>query len=100
MVILNLLVEAGEPLHGYAVIRRLEEASQGLFPFREGLVYPALHRMEQEGLLSSQWVGDASSRRRKMYTVTSKGRDRLAQDIGRWQEVSQSVNRMLGLEGA
>jgi DNA-binding PadR family transcriptional regulator len=99
MVILNLLEEAGEPLHGYEMIRRLEESSQGLFQFKEGLVYPALHRMEQEGLISSRWTGEAGSRRRKVYTLTEKGHARLVQDVRRWRALSQGVDRLLGLRG-
>jgi PadR family transcriptional regulator PadR len=98
MVILSLLVEAREPLHGYEIIRRLRASSQGLFTFKEGLVYPALHRMEQEGLLVGRWVNDESTRRRKLYGVTDLGRRRLEQDIRRWQTLSQSINRLLGLE--
>jgi DNA-binding PadR family transcriptional regulator len=100
MIILNLLVEADEPLHGYAITHRLEEASEGLFRFGEGLVYPTLHRMEREGLLVSRWVDDPGSRRRKVYTVTSRGRDRLARDVRRWRELSGGMNRLLGLESA
>jgi DNA-binding PadR family transcriptional regulator len=98
MVILNLLVEAGEPLHGYEIIRRLEASSQGYFRFKEGLIYPRLHRMEQQGLLESRWEGGRASRRRKVYTVTDKGRRELETDVRGWQDFSQRVNQLLGLE--
>ena len=99
MVILHLLEDALEPLHGYEMIRRLEATSQGLFHFKEGLVYPALHRMEQEGLISSRWSGEAGTRRRKVYALTDKGSSRLQQDVHRWRTLSRGVNRLLGLEG-
>ena len=98
MVILNLLDGAGEPLHGYEIIRRLEATSQGLFRFKEGLVYPALHRMEQDGLVAGRWVGDPNTRRRKVYSVTEKGRWRLEQDVNRWRALSRNINTLLGSE--
>ena len=100
VVILKLLVDAGEPLHGYEIIRRLEACSDGTFQFKEGLIYPALHRMEQEGLLKSAWQETDSQRRRKVYAVTEGGRHQLEQELRRWQDFSQSVNRLLGLEEA
>ena len=100
MVILKLLVDVGEPLHGYEIIRRLEASSQGYFRFKEGLIYPRLHRMEQEGLLEGHWLGGPASRRRKVYTVTDRGRRELEMDVRRWQSFSQRVNQLLGLEEA
>ena len=100
MTILKLLVDEGEPLHGYEIIRRLEARSQGYFRFKEGLVYPSLHRMEQDGLLESRWLGEPGTRRRKVYTVTEKGRHQLEADVQRWQTFSQQMNQLLGLEAA
>lgn len=100
MVILKLLVDAGEPLHGYQIMRRLETNAVGGFTFKEGLIYPTLHRMEKEGLLRSSWEVSAAQRRRKVYSVTEKGRRLLEQELQEWREFSQGVNRLLGLEGA
>ena len=100
MVILKLLVDAGDPLHGYEIIRRLEASSRGNFHFKEGLIYPTLHRMEQEGLLESCWLGKPESRRRKVYAVTDKGHKQLEADVRRWQDFSQRVNQLLGLDQA
>jgi len=100
LLILKLLSDAGEPLHGYEIIRRLEGASDGSFRFKEGLIYPALHRLEQDGLLKSSWQELGASRRRKVYALTEKGQQRLRQELLRWREFSQHVNRLLGLEEA
>ncbi len=100
LVILNLLVDAAKPLHGYEIIRRLEAGSDGTFQFKEGLIYPALHRMEQDGLLKSVWQETDGHRRRKVYAVTQQGRHQLEEELRRWQDFSQRVNRMLGLEEA
>ncbi len=100
VAILKLLMDEDEPLHGYEIIRRLEARSQGYFRFKEGLIYPRLHRMEQEGLLESRWLGEPGTRRRKVYVVTDKGRRQLEVEMQRWQTFSRQMNQLLGLEAA
>ena len=98
MVILRLLSQAGEPLHGYGIIRQLEASSQESFRFKEGLIYPRLHQMEKDGLVESHWQGGPAARRRKVYEITEMGREQLTADVVRWQDLSRTVNRLLGLE--
>lgn len=100
VAILKLLVDDDEPLHGYEIIRRLESRSQGYFSFKEGLIYPTLHRLEQAGLLESRWLGEPGTRRRKVYTVTEHGRRQLEVEMARWQLFSQQMDQLLGLEAA
>jgi len=100
VAILKLLVDEGEPLHGYEIIRRLEARSRGYFRFKEGLVYPRLHRMEQDGLLASRWLGEPGTRRRKVYTVTDRGCGQLEVEMRRWQTFSRQMDQLLGLEAA
>ena len=100
VAILKLLVDEEEPLHGYEIIRRLDARGEGYFHFKEGLIYPRLHRMEQDGLLESRWVGEPGTRRRKMYTLTEKGRQQLEVEMRRWQTFSRQMDQLLGLEGA
>jgi PadR family transcriptional regulator PadR len=100
VAILKLLVDEDEPLHGYEIIRRLESRSEGYFSFKEGLIYPTLHRMEKAGLLKSRWLGEPGTRRRKVYKVTEQGRRQLEVEMARWQLFSQQVNQLLGLEAA
>jgi PadR family transcriptional regulator PadR len=100
VAILKLLVDDEEPLHGYEIIRRLDARGEGYFRFKEGLVYPRLHRMERDGLLESRWVGRPGTRRRKMYAVTDKGRHQLEVEMERWQTFSRQMDQLLGLEGA
>ena len=100
VAILKLLVDEEESLHGYEIIRRLEARSQGYFRFKEGLIYPSLRRMEQDGLLESEWLGEPGTRRRKMYTVTDKGRGQLQVEMQQWQTFSQQMDQLLGLEPA
>jgi PadR family transcriptional regulator PadR len=98
VAILKLLVDDDEPLHGYEIIRRLESRSQGYFSFKEGLIYPTLHRMEQAGLLESRWLGEPGTRRRKVYTITEQGRRQLEVEMARWRVFSQQMDLLLGLE--
>jgi len=100
VVILKLLVDVGEPLHGYEIMRRLEARTQGCFRFKEGLIYPTLHRMEQEGLLESRWLGEPGTRRRKVYTVTEKGRHQLEAELRQWESFRRGMSLLLGLEKA
>ena len=100
VAILKLLVDDDEPLHGYEIIRRLESRSQGYFSFKEGLIYPTLHRLEQAGLLESRWLGEPGTRRRKVYTVTDQGRRQWEVEMARWQVFSQQMDLLLGLEAA
>ena len=98
VAILKLLVDEDEPLHGYEIIRRLEARSQGFFRFKEGLIYPRLHRMEQEDLLQGKWLGEPGTRRRKVYTVTEEGRRQLEEDIEQWERLQRGMSVLLGLE--
>ena len=98
VAILKLLIDEDEALHGYEIIRRLEARSQGYFSFKEGLIYPSLHRMEQDGLLESRWMGKPGTRRRKVYAITDKGQQQLEIEMKRWQTFSRRMDQLLGLE--
>ena len=100
LALLKLLEDVGEPLHGYAIIRRLEARTDGAMQFKEGLIYPTLHRMEQEGLLNSRWLGEPGTRRRKVYTVTESGRRRLRAELEQWETFRRGMGLLLGLSEA
>src|SRR5947209_1882229 len=89
-----LAVVAAGPAHGYAVIESLKQRSGGVFDLPEGTVYPALHRLEAEGLLASAWQ-TASGRRRRVYTLTRRGRTALGERRGDWRLFSQAVEGVL-----
>ena len=99
LAILKLLIDTGEPMHGYQIARALENRSRGSFQFKEGLIYPRLHQMEREGLLRSEWEGDSGTRRRKVYLPTAEGKQRLAEELKQWQAFSITMDRLLGLSG-
>jgi len=98
VAVLKLLVDVGEPLHGYEIIRQLERRSEGYLCFKEGLIYPTLHRMEKKQLLESRWLGNPGTRRRKVYTVTEKGHRQLQTELRRWETFRHGMSLLLGLE--
>ncbi|MGQ9682948.1 MAG: PadR family transcriptional regulator [Anaerolineae bacterium] len=100
LAILKVLADAGEPMHGYQLIQALESRGQRCFQFKEGLIYPRLHQMEQEGLLHSDWVGEPGTRRRRVYTVTDEGRARLRAEMKHWESFRLGMDRLLGLSDA
>ena len=85
--------------HGYEVITRLRDRSDGAFELPEGTVYPALHRLEEAGLLASAW-DIVSGRRRRIYRLTVAGEAALAEQSQQWSEFSGSVARVLGAPAA
>jgi transcriptional regulator len=91
---LLLAVLASGPAHGYAIIEELRRRSGGTFDLAEGTVYPALHRLEREGLLASDWSAE-TGRRRRVYALTERGRKSyraLQQD---WRGFSEGVESVL-----
>lgn len=91
-----ILATVGEgSAHGYAIVQRLKERSGGAFDLAEGTVYPALHRLERDGLLSSSWSIEAG-RRRRVYRLTRSGRSTLAERRREWGSFVRAVEAVLG----
>ena len=86
------------PAHGYAVIASLRERSDGTFDLPEGTVYPALHRLERQGLVASGWTS-AEGRRRRVYRLTAAGSAALAARRQEWARFAGSVQSVIGLTG-
>src|SRR3954468_17778807 len=82
------------PLHGYAIIDELRRASANRFDYPEGTVYPALHRLEEDGLLRSRW-SDVDGRRRRAYELTAPGRKALERQRSEWDRFTASVQAVL-----
>jgi DNA-binding PadR family transcriptional regulator len=83
------------PAHGYAVIAALRERSGGTFDLPEGTIYPALHKLEDGGLLSSSWA-QPDGRRRRVYGLTQAGVAALAAQQSEWRRFARSVHSVLG----
>jgi PadR family transcriptional regulator, regulatory protein PadR len=93
--LLLLSVLAAGPAHGYAIISALRNRSKGTFDLPEGTVYPALHRLEDAGLLVSSWA-DADGRRRRVYGLTDQGSATLASEQTEWQRFATGIQAVLG----
>jgi PadR family transcriptional regulator, regulatory protein PadR len=93
MIVLAAL--APGPAHGYAVIEEIRRKSGRAFDLAEGTIYPALHRLEQAGLLSSRWVTAESGRRRRVYALTRQGGRALAKRRAVWRQFSDAVGGLL-----
>jgi DNA-binding PadR family transcriptional regulator len=83
------------PAHGYAVISELRQRSEGTFDLPEGTVYPALHRLEEAGLLSSSWAL-ADGRRRRVYALTGHGATALAAEQTEYRSFTRGIQSVLG----
>jgi PadR family transcriptional regulator, regulatory protein PadR len=92
--LLLLAILEAEPLHGYAISQRLRLRSAEAFDVAEGTLYPALHRLEQIGLLSSSW-SDSGPRKRRLYAVTAKGRANLAAGRKEWRTFAGGMDAVL-----
>ncbi len=92
---LVLATVAEEPAHGYAILQRLKQRSSGAFDLAEGTIYPALHRLERDGLLSSSWTSE-SGRRRRVYRLTRAGRSALQVRRREWTQFARAVEAVLG----
>jgi PadR family transcriptional regulator len=93
--LLLLSVLSAGPAHGYAIISALRERSEGTFDLPEGTIYPALHRLEDAGLLGSSWA-DADGRKRRVYALTDKGVTALAAERTEWRRFSTGMQAVLG----
>jgi transcriptional regulator len=89
MIVLAAL--AAGPAHGYAVIEEIRRRSGDAFDLPEGTIYPALHRLEQAGLLSSRWTLSKSGRQRRVYELTRRGQRKLAERLAVWRRFSKAI---------
>jgi PadR family transcriptional regulator, regulatory protein PadR len=93
MLILKSLA-LGE-MHGLGISRRIEQVTGGTFQVKPGSLFPALHRMEEEGWLSSSWGESENNRRAKYYHLTKKGRHQLEAETKKWGRISLAIERAL-----
>jgi len=93
MMVLKTL--ALEPLHGYAIARRIRQASGEVLMVEEGSLYPALYRLEDRGLVAAEWGVSENNRRAKFYHLTKAGRKELDAASEKWTKVSIAVSRVM-----
>ena len=83
------------PLHGYGVLLRLAQISSGAFQVEQGALYPALGRLEHQGLLATEWGTSENNRRAKYYRLTAAGKRQLAAERSRWGRLTGAIARIL-----
>ena len=81
--------------HGYGVLLRIEQITGGSLSVEQGALYPALYRLEHQGLLDTEWGTSENNRRAKYYTLTTAGRRRLKEETQRWNRIAQAMTTAL-----
>jgi transcriptional regulator len=94
LMVLRTLLAMGEQ-HGYGIARRIEQTSQGKLSINYGTLYPALVKLEQEGLISSEWGVSDNNRKAKFYKLTKAGRKQIERDTRQWEETAAIMTRFL-----
>ncbi len=84
-----------QPMYGYQIVKELAARSQGYFKFKEGTLYPALHRLEKSGLITGKWQMLPNGRRRRYYYITAKGHAKLALERTQWQDFLKALKLIL-----
>ena len=100
---LNLLILKAVslgPLHGYAVLLRIQQLSGDRMEIQQGTLYPALYRLEQQGLLKTEWATSENNRRAKYYTLTTAGRRQLTLERRKWEAMAETIADILGTDRA
>jgi PadR family transcriptional regulator, regulatory protein PadR len=85
-----------KPLHGYGVLLRIRQISGDALEIPQGSLYPALYRLEQQGLIGAEWGQSENNRRARFYTVTTAGRRRLRQETASWNRLAAAIAAALG----
>lgn len=100
---LNLLllrIIALEPINGFALSQRLKMVSGDVLQVSDGSLYPALHKLEQEGWITSEWKSSEKNRRAKFYSLTRLGRKQLESEVDNWHRLSSAITRVVRLKEA
>jgi transcriptional regulator len=84
-----------EPMHGWGITERIEQWSEEILCVGQGTLYPALYRLERQGLVTSAWQTTENNRRARYYRLTAAGRKHLTQEIKDWQRMSRAINLVL-----
>ena len=95
--LLILKILALEPLHGWAVGQRLRQVSRDALQVSDGSLYPALHKLEQEGWIKAEWRTSDLGRRAKFYELTRAGRRALEREVANWERLSGAITRVVRL---
>jgi PadR family transcriptional regulator, regulatory protein PadR len=95
--LLLLKILALEPLNGWAISQRLKQLSSDVLQVSDGSLYPALHKLEQEGWITAEWRQSENNRRAKFYSLTRLGRRQLQLETGNWERLSAAITQVVRL---
>jgi len=98
--LLILKILALEPLNGWAIGQRLKQVSRDVLQVSDGSLYPALHKLEQEGWIKAEWKSSENNRRAKFYSLTRLGRKELEKEAANWNRLSAAISRVVKLKEA
>ena len=98
--LLILKILALEPMHGWAISQRLKQVSGEILQVSDGSLYPALHKLEQEGLIKAEWGPSENNRRAKFYSLTRAGRKELDIETANWNRLSAAITQVIKLKEA
>ena len=90
--LLILTTISPEPKHGWAIAKRIQQVSRDVLQIQQGSLYPALHRLEQQGWIKSEWRPTETGRMAKFYTLTRSGRRQLEKELASWTRLSTAIN--------
>jgi transcriptional regulator len=93
MLILKTLARA--PMHGWGIAQSIQQTSEEVLRVEEGSLYPALHRLELDGLIDAEWGQSENKRRAKYYRLTARGRKALAEETHHWQQLARAIARVM-----
>ena len=96
--LLVLKILALEPLHGWAISQRLKQVSTDVLHVSDGSLYPALHKLEQEGWIKAEWKPSENNRRAKFYSLTRPGRRHLGQETVKWDRLSAAISHVIRMK--
>ncbi len=96
--LLLLKILALEPLNGWSISQRLTQVSGDVLRVTEGSLYPALHKLEQEGWITAEWRPSENNRRAKFYSLTRPGRKHLEKEAANWDRLSAAISRVIRLQ--
>jgi len=85
-----------EPMHGWAIAKRIQQVSGEVLQVQQGSLYPALHRLEQQGWIKAKWAESETGRQARFYTLTAAGRKKLATEAANWTRLSAAIDLVMG----
>ena len=93
--LLILRTVAPEPMHGWAIAKRIQQISHEVLQLQQGSLYPALHRLEQQGWITAQWAESETGRQAKFYALTAAGKKQLEEETANWNRLSAAIDLVI-----